>query len=290
MRRRIYPGDHPDVAMGLNYVAFVLNAQGNAAEALPKYQEALAMWQRIYKSDHPDLASLFDNVASSYHALNQPLDALTNLESALAMRQRLYPGDHPDVALSLGKVGFYLDATGRPDEAIQKYKEANEMTQRLANAQPSNFSIKMDLAGLRKKIGDSWAKKGDSENESKSYREAMEVVDSILAANATSSAAAKLRQILRLRLGLDRAEVVVTRIVPNSQAEKLGVRTGDFMLTYAGQRITSADHLGALSALAAGPGIELEARREADPLKFTVKGGALGILAAERNISASTAK
>jgi len=56
MRKRLYPGDHPDVARSLNNVALVRKSLGRVAEAEPLCEQALEMQQRIYGGDHPTIA------------------------------------------------------------------------------------------------------------------------------------------------------------------------------------------------------------------------------------------
>jgi CHAT domain-containing protein len=47
MRQRLFPSDHPDVATGLNNVAFLLKARGDLAGAEPLYRQCFEMTERL---------------------------------------------------------------------------------------------------------------------------------------------------------------------------------------------------------------------------------------------------
>jgi tetratricopeptide (TPR) repeat protein len=131
MYQRLVQGDHPRVALSLNNVAYCLQVLGRAAEALPKYEAALAMRERLLKGDHPDVANSLNNVADCLRSLGLAEEALPRYEAALEMYQRLFKGDHPDVALSLNNVALCLQSLGRAAEALPKCEAALEMYQRL---------------------------------------------------------------------------------------------------------------------------------------------------------------
>src|SRR5262249_50354069 len=62
MRRRLYKGDHPDVAASLNNLGSLLKDQGKAAEAERHHRDALAMYRQL---------------AAAYAGLKGEGDALT---------------------------------------------------------------------------------------------------------------------------------------------------------------------------------------------------------------------
>ena len=53
MRRRLFTGDHPDVASSLNNLALLYDNQGKYSEAKPLYIDALAMSERVLGTNHP---------------------------------------------------------------------------------------------------------------------------------------------------------------------------------------------------------------------------------------------
>jgi hypothetical protein len=54
--------DHPDTATSLNYLAVLLQAQGDLAAARPLYERALAIREKALGPDHPDTATVRRNL------------------------------------------------------------------------------------------------------------------------------------------------------------------------------------------------------------------------------------
>ena len=50
---------HPDVATGLNNLATLYYDQGRYADAEPRYQRALAIWEKVLGPEHPNVATTF---------------------------------------------------------------------------------------------------------------------------------------------------------------------------------------------------------------------------------------
>lgn len=55
MWQRLFKGDHPKVATGLNNLALCLQSLGRSAEALPRFQAALDMRKRVLPPEHIDV-------------------------------------------------------------------------------------------------------------------------------------------------------------------------------------------------------------------------------------------
>jgi tetratricopeptide (TPR) repeat protein len=115
----------------LTYKAYLLNALGNAKEALPYFKQALEMYQRLYEEDHPDVADSLNNMGSVLKSLGNAKEALPYYKQALEMRQCLYEEDHPDVADSLNNMGYVLASLGNAKDVLPYFKQALEMRQRL---------------------------------------------------------------------------------------------------------------------------------------------------------------
>ncbi|OKH13171.1 hypothetical protein FACHB389_36205 [Nostoc calcicola FACHB-389] len=63
MRKRLFAGDHPDVATSLNNLAGLYYSQGRYSDAEPLYSDALAMCQRVLGVNHPTTATIRENLA-----------------------------------------------------------------------------------------------------------------------------------------------------------------------------------------------------------------------------------
>ena len=116
MKRRVFKGDHPEVAMGLSNLTGVLESLGRASEALPLEVEALAMRQRLFPGDHSDVALSLNNLAGTLESLERASEALRYREDAYAMSLRLSSPDRWRWGTSLG---IALLRTGRPGEAVE---------------------------------------------------------------------------------------------------------------------------------------------------------------------------
>ena len=70
---------------------------------------------------------------------------------------------------------------------------------------------------------------------------------------------------------------VIIQALPNSQAERLGLKAGDVISHYSGKTITSAAQLIGLIARTQGHDIPLEIIRDGKRLRFAVAEGKLGV-------------
>src|SRR5262245_10938566 len=114
--RRLYPNqDHPNLALSLDNLAFVLVVRSKHAAAEPLYREALATRRRMHpKKDHPDVALSLKKLAVVLHGRGNYVDAEPLYREALAMRRRLYPKqDHPLLAESLNDLTLVLRDQGK---------------------------------------------------------------------------------------------------------------------------------------------------------------------------------
>ncbi|MFN4876527.1 MAG: tetratricopeptide repeat protein [Aphanizomenon sp.] len=149
MRKRLFTGDHSDVAQSLNNLAILYRNQGKYSEAEPLYLEALEMRKRLFTGDHPDVASSLNNLAILYRNQGKYSEAEPLYLEALEMRKRLFTGDHPNVATSLNNLASLYDSQGKYSEAEPLYLDALEMIKRLFTGDhPDVASILNNLASL----------------------------------------------------------------------------------------------------------------------------------------------
>jgi tetratricopeptide (TPR) repeat protein len=91
MRKALYPNkNHPDVAISLNHMGYVLDSLGDAKKALPYYEEALEMRKALYPNqNHPDVASSLNNIGSILLEFKKCNQAKKYLEEAKSMMEAL---------------------------------------------------------------------------------------------------------------------------------------------------------------------------------------------------------
>jgi S1-C subfamily serine protease len=168
------------------------------------------------------------------------------------------------------------------DDARQQYEAALAMYERVAAAQPIDTTVRIGLANSRQRLGDVLAEMRKTEEAAKNYQEGLRVAEAVLASDAANPNAKTLRLTCRIRLGLEKAEVVVRKTSPHSQAEQVGLREGDVLVRYAGKPVVCAADLPVLTGRAIGTGIELEIRRDGAPLKLAINAGPLGAICEDR--------
>jgi tetratricopeptide (TPR) repeat protein len=287
MRQRIYHADHPDVVVSLANLGLCLEHLGRFDEALSNHDEALAMAQRVYMGDNMEVARRLRDRALCLERMGRWPEALTNEEASLAMCQKIDAGDHPNLAIVLISIGDSLSVLSRFDEAIPKYEQALAMFKRIDAAQPGNNVVRSGLARSCLKLGDLLGDKGRTAEAITNYQSGLRIAASILESDAANADAKKLRVAFRIKLGEEKAEVVVNKILPRSQAEQIDLREGDVLVHYNGHPVVSSADLPILTGRATGSGIALEIRRDGAPLDLAVKVGPLGALCEDRTLPAS---
>ncbi len=131
MIKRLFNGDHPDVAQSLNNLALLYQSQGRYEQAEPFLEQALEMRKRLFNGDYPDVASSLNNLAALYQSQGRYEQAEPLYEQALEMTKRLFNGDHPDVATHLNNLAGLLAVTHHPAEALELMREAAEVENRI---------------------------------------------------------------------------------------------------------------------------------------------------------------
>jgi tetratricopeptide (TPR) repeat protein len=148
MYRRMYKGDHPDLALSMHNVASVLHDIGRLSEAEPLYLQALEMDRRLYPGDHPRVANDLSDLGFVQRSQGRFPDAEPLMRQSLEMQQRLFPGDHPVVSSGLNNLASTWQEMGRAAEAEPLFVSALEMKKRLSGADGQNPSIALSLNNL----------------------------------------------------------------------------------------------------------------------------------------------
>lgn len=117
-----YPQGQSHLAIGLNNMGGLLQAQGAYEQARDYYERALAIYQVRYPKErfpqgHADLASSLSRIGALLDLQGADGKARGYYEQALAMNEALYPKErypqgHPDVASSLNNLGQLLEDQG----------------------------------------------------------------------------------------------------------------------------------------------------------------------------------
>ncbi len=115
---RALGGDHPDTLNSRNSLATAYLSAGRVAEAIPLFEQTLAVRQRLLGPDDPDTLTSQNNLASAYQDAGRTADAIRLYELNLEVRERLLGADHPSTLNSRGNLAAAYQDAGRADEAI----------------------------------------------------------------------------------------------------------------------------------------------------------------------------
>ena len=141
--------EHPDVAIGLNNLAGLLQATNRLGEAEPLYRRALAIHEASFGPEHPNVAIGLNNLAGLLQATNRLGEAEPLHRRALAIDEASFGPEHPNVATSLNNLAQLLQATNRLGEAEPLMRRALAIDEASFGPEHPNVAIGLNnLAGL----------------------------------------------------------------------------------------------------------------------------------------------
>jgi len=124
LRRSSLPTGHPNIAVGLNHLAVLLQAQNKLAEAELLSREALDIARAALPAGHPHIPKGLASLASLLHTQNKLAEAEPLYREALEIYRAAFPAGHPDLALSLNNLASLLEDQNKLAEAEPLYREA----------------------------------------------------------------------------------------------------------------------------------------------------------------------
>jgi CHAT domain-containing protein/tetratricopeptide (TPR) repeat protein len=146
IRRTLFKGDHPEVAIDLGYLVIVLRGLGREQEAEPLAREALGMQRRLHGGDHPEVARALNNLAMVEWAQGKYAAAEGHFRASLEMRQRIYKGDHRDVVTGFRNLSLVLHDQGKLRSAEECLRSGVEMGRRVFK--PDDPDLALTMANL----------------------------------------------------------------------------------------------------------------------------------------------
>ncbi len=115
----------------LNRLAGFLHETERNEEALPLFEETLAIYQRVFPKGHPLIPVYRHNLARCLTALGDGERALEQSQQALIETGRLCGEEHPEYAGVLAGVADSFVSLGRFDQAVPHLRRALEIQERL---------------------------------------------------------------------------------------------------------------------------------------------------------------
>jgi RNA polymerase sigma factor (sigma-70 family) len=111
--------EHPDTLNSRNSLAAAYLAAGRVDEAIPLFEQILAVRQRSLGHDDSETLVSQNNLASAYQDAGRIAEAIRLYELNLEVRERLLGSDHPSTLNSRGNLAAAYRDGGRADEAIR---------------------------------------------------------------------------------------------------------------------------------------------------------------------------
>jgi CHAT domain-containing protein len=164
------------LATSLHNLAILYHAQGRLAEATPRYQRALGIWEtlakkhldqnhaaeteelyrrlltvkeKIYGPEHLEVATSLDSLALMYMIQGRYAEAEPLYQRALATRKKVLGSDHLEVAMSLNNLAVVYLARGQYADAEARYKSALMIKEKALGREHPDMAVGLDnLAGV----------------------------------------------------------------------------------------------------------------------------------------------
>ena len=135
-----YPDGHASLAIGLNNVGVLLKMRGQYDQALPVFEQALAMNRKLYPAAKypagcPDLAVCLNNLGVIYQVRAEFDKAMPYTEQAHAIYLKLfssskYPEGNLGFIMNTRNLGFLLQARGQHEKALLLQEQAQVMNRK----------------------------------------------------------------------------------------------------------------------------------------------------------------
>jgi CHAT domain-containing protein/tetratricopeptide (TPR) repeat protein len=97
---------------------------GKYKDALPLYEQALAIRLKAHGPEHPDVATSYNNMGVVYLKQGADAQALEMHQKALAIRLKALGPEHPDVARSYNNMGNVYHDQGAYNQALEMFQKA----------------------------------------------------------------------------------------------------------------------------------------------------------------------
>ncbi len=150
MKRVLYSDTaHPEIAMGLNNVAYTLHAEGQYGDAELLYREAIDMNRKLLGDDHPDIAMALNNLSFVIRQKGDLDGAIAMSRDSLDAYRRIHGEEHPSVARGMSNLAMWLLEKKDYVSAEPLLRQALESRIRLLGPKHADVAAtKILLAGL----------------------------------------------------------------------------------------------------------------------------------------------
>lgn len=180
-------------AAAISYQSDRLLQQGDAANALKGYREALAISERLAADDPSDIhwqhsiAVSQGKIGDALAVEGDPVGALKAYRQAQAVHQRLAAdysntvGWQRESSYLDNRIGTVLGNQGDLAAALEAYRQSVDRIRRLADADPADGSLQRDLAAGESRMAQVLLLQGDRTGALQIFRQALERLQRLVA-------------------------------------------------------------------------------------------------------------
>ena len=142
-------------AKALKKQGIELYKQGRYTEAIPIFEEALAIDEKALGPDHPDVAKSLNNLAMVYQALGDYSKTEPLYKRSLVIFEKTHGANHPAVATSLNNLAVLYTSLGRYSKAKPLYKRSLAIREKALGPDHPDVAVSLNnLAMLYREFGD----------------------------------------------------------------------------------------------------------------------------------------
>ncbi len=123
LRRKLFGDSHPDVAISLSNIGFVLGRQGDHGAANKSLAAAVAIGRKGV-SGELGLATALNNYASSFDELKRYKEAEPIYREALAIRTKRLGPNHLQTASVVNNLGYNMLSQGKKTQAVALFRQS----------------------------------------------------------------------------------------------------------------------------------------------------------------------
>jgi tetratricopeptide (TPR) repeat protein len=185
--RKAYGDAHPAVADDLINLGAIADALGRPEAAVPRYREALAIFEQWYGPRHMETASAMTGLAQVLLRVKQSDEALELFTRSLEVYQATYKESHPRLAMALTGIGLVALERNQFDVAEDAFARSLRIYQDVYGARHYRIAAALvNLASLS--IARHDARAGE-----RVLREALEMYEATLPSTHATTAATRVR-------------------------------------------------------------------------------------------------
>lgn len=165
-----------------NFLALVLESQGNFGEAGQLLREAVEISKRTLGADSPDYALALHNLAGSFIDMGDLRDAEATDRKALDLWRKELGDDHLNLVYPLNNLAWILLEEGKPQDAEAFLRQDIEINRKHNNLDSTHYASAVNNWGRMLE------EKGDYGGAESSYREALKLMTTLFGAQSFQTA------------------------------------------------------------------------------------------------------